>query len=277
MRVGISAIAWDRPEDDAVAALLRQHALDAIDIAPGKYFPDPSAATAAQALEVRRWWAERGLAITGMQSLLFGTVGLNLFGPAPVRHAMLEHLGAVARIAGLLGAERLVFGSPRNRDRQGLADAEAFSQAVDFFRLLAQRARDAGVCFCLEPNPPRYGANFMTTTAETAAVVAAVADPAIRLQLDTGALHINGEDIEQVLTDFGHLIGHVHASEPDLITLGDGGVDHGAAALALRRHMPQTLVTVEMVATAQEPHLTAIHRALAVASRCYGDADEGSP
>ena len=68
----------------------------------------------------RAWWAERGIEITGMQALLFGTSGLNVFGPSEVQDAMLAHLAAVCRIGAGLGAVRVVFGSPKNRDRSGL-------------------------------------------------------------------------------------------------------------------------------------------------------------
>ncbi|UUZ52764.1 hypothetical protein LP419_26580 [Massilia sp. H-1] len=47
MRLSISNIAWELADDEAVAALLRARSIDAIDIAPGKYFPDPAAATDA--------------------------------------------------------------------------------------------------------------------------------------------------------------------------------------------------------------------------------------
>ena len=133
MRLAISNIAWDTSEDEAIAMLLRRYRIDAIDIAPGKYFPDPAMASDAEIAEVRDRWTERGVEITGMQALLFGTSGLNLFGPPHVRAAMLTHLTAVCRIGAGLGATRLVFGSPKNRDRAGLNDAETMEIAVPFF------------------------------------------------------------------------------------------------------------------------------------------------
>jgi sugar phosphate isomerase/epimerase len=101
-----------------------------------------------------------------MQALLFGTRGLNLFGDAATRNAMLVHLDAVCRIGAGLGATRLVFGSPKNRDRTGLSDAQAETLAIDFFRRLGDIAGNHRVQVCLEPNPPCYGANFMITSAE---------------------------------------------------------------------------------------------------------------
>jgi hypothetical protein len=53
-----------------------------------------------------------------MQALLFGTTGLNVFGDNKSQEAMLEHLRAVCRIGAGLGATKLVFGSPKNRDRR---------------------------------------------------------------------------------------------------------------------------------------------------------------
>lgn len=276
MRLAISNIAWDVSEDEDVAALLKANQVDAIDIAPGKYFPEPAKVTSAEILTVKRWWADRGIEITGMQALLFGTSGLNVFGDVSTRQKLLDHLDAVFRIGGELGARRLVFGSPKNRDRSGLDDDKTLNQAVEFFRLAGDRAAQAGVLLCLEPNPVCYGANFMVDSRETAKVVRAINHPAIRMQLDAGALTINGESPEDVLESCADLIGHVHASEPDLAPLGDKGTSHDAVAHALFKHLPDSLVTIEMVATRDEAHLAAIERALKVADLSYRVNAQGS-
>lgn len=273
MRLAISNIAWNVVEDEAVAELLQHHQVNAIDIAPGKYFPQPAKATAAEMGRVKDWWAKRGFEITGMQALLFGTTGLNVFGATDSQDAMLQHLDAVCRIGAGLGAPRLVFGSPKNRDRNGLSEAETMAMAISFFRRVGDIAGIHGVIICLEPNPTCYGANFMTTSAETARVVKQVAHPAIRMQLDSGALTINGEDPATVLQESAGLIGHIHASEPDLVPLGDGGTDHGKVFEALMPCLPDYLVSIEMLATQGEPHLVSIERALGVAIRHYRNGD----
>lgn len=266
MRLSISNIAWDPDEDEVVAALLQRHGVNAIDVAPGKYFPQPQLADAQAIADVRASWADRGIDIIGMQALLFGTTGLNVFGPGDVQQALLDHLSHVCRIGAGLGATRLVFGSPRNRDRTGLSDEQARAQGAAFFRRVGDIAAAQGVMVCLEPNPAHYGANFMTGSLETAEVVEAVGHPAIRMQLDTGAIAINREDPAAVIERCAGLIGHVHLSEPDLVPLGDGGADHVALAAALARHLPQHPATIEMLATVSEPHPAAIARALAAAA-----------
>ncbi len=275
MRLAISNIAWDVSEDESIAKLLKCYGIDAIDIAPGKYFPDPAKATEEDITRVKQWWCVRGIEITGMQALLFGTVGLNVFGSSEVQDALLQHLNAVCRIGAGLGATRIVFGSPKNRDRTGLSDEQVEATSVPFFRELGEIAQAHGVMICLEPNPVCYGANFMTTSDETAEVVRQVAHPAIRMQLDTGAITINGEDPVTVLENHVSLIGHVHASEPEIAPLGDKGTDHARVAACLRRLLPDSIVTIEMLATKNEPHLVAIERALKVAIRFYRNVSDG--
>lgn len=276
MRLAISNIAWDISEDEAIARLLQRFGVDAIDVAPGKYFPEPAKATDEDIARVKGWWSERDIEITGMQALLFGTTGLNVFGPPEVQEAMLQHLTAMCRIGAGLGATRLVFGSPKNRDRTGLGDGEVMGVAIPFFRRLGDIAQSYGVVICLEPNPTCYGANFMTTSAETAQVVGQVDHPAVRMQLDTGALTINGEEPGAVLQGCASLIGHVHASEPDLLPLGDGGTNHVKVFEALVRHLPNHLISIEMLATKTELHEVSIERALNVAIRDYRANEVGA-
>jgi sugar phosphate isomerase/epimerase len=269
MRLAVSGIAWDIAEDEDVARLLQKYDIDAIDVVPGKYFSEPGIARDEEIVRVKRWWSERGIEITGMQALLFGTTGLNIFGSSYVQEAMLHRLSAVCRIGGGLGASRLVFGSPKNRDRNGLDDQEVMEIAIPFFRKLGDIARSYGVVICLEPNPIRYGANFMINSVETAEVVRQVAHQAIRVQMDTGALTINGEDPMDMLEHSASLIGHIHASEPDLLPLGEGGTDHTAVAESLKQRLPSHVVSIEMLATKSEPHVLSIERSIGVAIRHY--------
>ena len=269
MRLSISNIAWDTHEDSEIAALLQRLSIDAIDIAPGKYFTDFTKATDEDISTVKTWWNQHGIEITGMQALLFGTQGLNVFGSEQSQSALLDHLTAVCRIGSKLGATRMVFGSPKNRDRTGLSDEETWRQAVEFFRKVGDIAQHWGVIICLEPNPTCYGANFMTSSVETADIVKRVAHPAIVMQLDTGALAINGESPLVILKDYAKLIGHIHASEPKLIPLGDGGTHHQQMAIAINDFLPNHIVAIEMVATHDEPHATSIERAIKVAIQHY--------
>ena len=93
--------------------------------------------------------------------------------------------------------------------------------------------------------------------------------PAVRMQLDTGALTINNEDPFAMLMNYARFVGHIHASEPELVPLGDGGTDHGSIGNAVQQHLPNHVVSIEMLATKTEPHEASIERALKVAIRYY--------
>lgn len=269
MRLAISNIAWDVSEDEQVARLLKKYDIDAIDVAPSKYFSISDQTKGDDINKVKEYWAAQGIEITGMQSLLFGTSGLNLFGSSEVQKTMLAHLNAVCRIGAGLGATRLVFGSPRNRDRSGLTDDQTINTAIEFFQHLGDIAATHNVFICLEPNPPCYDSNFMTTSLETARVVKKICHPAIKMQLDIGALTINSEDISSVLVECAPLIGHVHASEPNLVPLGDMATDHQKIHSVLQKYIPNHIVSIEMRTTKDEPHLVSIERALKVATENY--------
>jgi D-psicose/D-tagatose/L-ribulose 3-epimerase len=272
MRIGISNLAWEINEDEAISALLQKYSVGAIDVVPTKYFPDLEKVTTENMKRIRDWWKDRGVEITGMQSLLFGTNNLNIFGDHETQEKMLKHLTQICRVGAGLGATRLVFGSPKCRNREGLTNAEAQAKALPFFTRLGKIAQDQGVFICLEPNPVGYSCNFMTTAQETAEIVRQVGLDSVRMQWDSGAITMNAESPTQVAEKFHTLIGHIHASEPHLVTLGEGGVAHKSMAAALFpffNHKRSYLVTIEMVASKTEPHVTAVEKALQVALANY--------
>lgn len=271
MRISISNIAWDPSQDNDVCVLLQKHHIDAIDIAPGKYFPDPKNASDKNIASVRQFWESKGISLAGMQSLLFGTQGLNIFSDKAVQQKMLEHLRAVIHVAAVLGIKPLVFGSPKNRDRQNLSDEESRLIAYDFFMQLGDIALNEGVIICLEPNPECYGANFMTSSAETINMVRMIGHPAIKMQLDTGAIAINHESVIQVIKGNEDIIGHIHLSEPNLIPLGRDNVEHAKVAAELNRLLPCRVATIEMLMPKNESPLAAIDEALSFVTRYYRD------
>jgi len=269
MRLGISNIAWDTKDDALIADLLRELGIDAIDVAPGKYFQNLESTEARDVIAIRKWWEGKGIEITGMQSLLFGATGLNIFSEINSQQTVIRRLGNICKIAAALGATRLVFGSPKNRDRGNLNICDANKIAADFFRRVGDEAQRNKVLICLEPNPKIYSSNFMTNSYETADVVKQVQHPSIKMQLDTGAITVNEEDPNVVLANFHSLVGHVHASEPHLVPLGTGTTNHRIMSEAIQKHLGDTLVTVEMLSPAGRNPLEFIEPALQNARHHY--------
>lgn len=276
MRISFSNIAWDPEEDEQVAKVLGRYAIEAIDVAPPKYFSNVAVASDADVAKVRQKWADHGIQIVGMQALMFGTTGLNIFGDLSSRQAMLTHLEHVARIGAGLGAHRLVFGSPKNRDRIGVSDAEADAIAFEFFDRLGDVAAQYGVTFCIEPNPSAYNCNFLTTTGDTALFVRRLAHRAIRMQLDLGALSMNDEDPQTTVAEVSPVVGHIHISEPNLVPVGDLGTNHfGLAHVLSQNGFSDAWAAIEMVATKNESHIISIERACQVVVGAYVSGAQG--
>ena len=249
MQLSISNIAWEKDEEPQIAELLGRLGVTAVDVAHSKYFPDAAEAPDEGIRKVRTWWEERGISIYGMQSLLFGTKGLNVFGDSESQSKLLTHLGHVCRIAEGLGAKRLVFGSPKNRDRGGLTGSEADDIAFRFFSRLGDIAQSHGVVITLEPNPVCYGTNWITTTKEACSFVKELGNPSIAMQLDTGTVITNSEATAE-FSEVKEAVGHVHLSEPKLLPLCLAPDEHNDVFRAAADIAPGT-VTIEMLTKGQ--------------------------
>jgi sugar phosphate isomerase/epimerase len=271
VQVVMSNLAWEVAEDPGVAAILADAGVSGIEVAPTKVWPDLSTVSADDAERYRRSWEQRGLPIVSMQSLLFGRPDLVLFGEAEVTRNLVSYLRSVIDLAAALGARPLVFGSPRNRRREGLALDEAERRAADVFGELADYATTRGTCLCIEPNPTDYGADFVNHAAQGASLVRRVSSAGFGLHLDTGCLTLVGDDVVDAIADTVDVLRHFHCSEPGLAPIGrTGRVDHQAAGTALRRAGYTGYVSVEMLIPDGHDRLADIADAAALAVAAYG-------
>jgi sugar phosphate isomerase/epimerase len=215
LKFAFSNIAWTPHDAPGVFALLRSHGVAGIEVAPTKVWPDWRGATPAAAAEYRRRLDGEGFAVPALQAVLFGKPGARLF-DATGEAALDAHLADVAALAGALGAKVVVLGAPGQRDRGALAPDAAHAHAAGFFRRVAPAFADRGACLCVEPNPPRYGCNFVTTSAEGARLVRDVGHPGFGLHLDAAGMFLVGERLADAWDEVGALVRHYHISEPDL-------------------------------------------------------------
>jgi hypothetical protein len=108
--------------------------VDAIDVVPGKYFPDPAGNRTRNNFCTAILARSRDL-VGGHAVCVIWYTGLNLFADSVIQQKMLNHLQAVSRIIAARYS-CILFGSPKNRDRQGLNDDLTLEIATDFFRRL---------------------------------------------------------------------------------------------------------------------------------------------
>lgn len=279
MKLCISAIAWRTDEDAAVRDLLAARGVTAIEGAPSKIGKPPLELTDDDLARYRGFWAEKGIAIVAMQALLFGRADLKLFGSDAEREEFIAYLSSIVKIGGALGAKALVFGSPGNRKRGAIDESAAREIAASVFRRVGDVAVDHGTCLCIEPNPPEYGCDWITSVAQARALVDHVAHPGFGLHLDSAAIRFAGED-ESAITNNRGAIRHFHASEPQLAPLRPGtDVPHARYAAALRAIGGVPVVSIEMrqveLTASNLPHL---ERALDfVAATYFGTGSDGAP
>lgn len=246
MRIAISNIAWPTANDSDVAEALVAQGISAIEIAPTKIWPDPRHATEAQIRSYRGFWETRGISIVASQALLFGRPELTLFESAETRVRTLEYLRSIVSVCGQLGAKAQVFGSPKNRRTQGRDRASVLGEAVDFFGKLAESATAADTVVVLEANPPDYGADFITRAGEAIELVRAVKHPGLRLHLDSACMTLAGDDPADVMPQAVDILAHYHVSEPHLVMIGQGGVDHARFAAPLAESRYPGWLSIEM-------------------------------
>jgi sugar phosphate isomerase/epimerase len=269
MKLTISNIAWDPAQDEVVCRLMQQHGVTGVEIAPTKIWPRPLEASDDDIAACAKYWRERGIRISSLQALLFGRPDLTLFGAAEKRDEASEYLEGIIRLAGRLGAEALVFGSPANR-RVGDQDrGRAEEIAVEFFRKIGKMAAKHNTVFCIEPNPEAYGCDFVTTSAEGRDLVAKVGEPGFGLHLDAAGMTLSREDVGQELPKSIPGLCHFHISEPDLKLIGSGGVDHALFSRCLHDGGYDRWFSVEMRAPGGAQNVTGVARALQLAREFY--------
>ena len=222
MRLAVSNIAWAATERNEAYALLRDHGIEGLEIAPGLFFSgaaDPfvptldEASTALDALE------RAGLRLVSMQSLLFGVTGAALFGNAVAHSALRRGMSRAIGLAGRFGIPNLVFGSPAQRViPDGMDRTRARQIAAEAFREMGDEASQAGTSLGVEFNPAAYGTNFLNEGKDALAFVQEVDHPAVTLILDVGAMEMNGQrdQIADLALMAKGRISHVHISEPNL-------------------------------------------------------------
>jgi D-psicose/D-tagatose/L-ribulose 3-epimerase len=267
VKLCLSAIAWSDEEDEVALAVLKEASLQFIELVPGRV-----GAPQTKLQQLR----ELGITPHAFQALLYGTSGLSVFGPDNERTALLSHLETLSGLADQMGVKALVFGSPKNRwiDPERMTTDKAMNIAVEFFKEAGRAAAKHGTCLCLEPNPPVYGCNFLTSTHDVLDFLEKSGTEGLALNFDTGALIINGEDPATALARALPCIGHVHLSEPSLAQLGQKSSlpFHEAMARSLHDAAYSGVLSIEMARNKELPRREALETAIAFARSVYAAA-----
>lgn len=214
MKIAASNIAWIKEYDTEMMRFLTEKGCAGLEIAPTRIFEEAPYDHLAEAEAYAKKLKESGLAIPSLQSIWFRRTE-RLFGSSQEREILLEYTKKAIDFANAVNAGNLVFGCPRNRAYQNGEDTTA---AVSFFKKLGEYAISQGTVVGMEANPLIYNTNYINTTPEAIELIRRVESKGFLLNLDVGTMIENKEPVE-VLEGYGHLINHVHISEPNLAVI----------------------------------------------------------
>lgn len=247
MRLAVSNIAWTDAEEEEVADKLLELGVKYVEIAPTKLWEDPTSVSDKDAREYVQWWADRGITVVAFQSMLFSRPDLKLFESEENRHRTIDYLKEFIRLARVMNVKKLVFGSPKNRQRGDLPLNAAKTIAKAFFSELGEYAQKNGVVLCLEPNATQYNCDFITTAKDGDELVREVSSAGFGLHLDTACMQLAGDPIEGAIRSSADILQHYHISAPMLGEVSeDTDIDHASAAKALREIEYEGFVSIEM-------------------------------
>jgi D-psicose/D-tagatose/L-ribulose 3-epimerase len=158
---------------------------DGLEIAPYTLSEEPHRMGAARIAAARAAAEDAGIALTGLHWLLVKPAGLSISSKDPeTRRRTIDVMLALIDLCAELGGRYLVHGSPQQRRLEaGETRAAAMARAQECFAAVAERARKAGVVYCIEPLAAD-ATPLINTLDEAAGMIAAIDSPAIRTMLD---------------------------------------------------------------------------------------------
>jgi sugar phosphate isomerase/epimerase len=222
MIFSMSNISWLPHERLQAYDMMASFGLTGLEIAPALFFHDADDPFVPNVQRIRSALAEikrHGLTLVSMQSLLFGVDGAALFGDIEQRVRLEAGMVRAINLAERLEIPNLVFGSPKQRRvPKGMGPETAIDIAIETFRRLGDRAAAAGTTIAIEANPREYGTNFLNRLRSAVSFVGRVEHPQILLNLDLGAMRMNGEyeKAQILIPPIVKILNHVHVSEPNL-------------------------------------------------------------
>ena len=247
MQLSISNIAWESSDDQKIIKVLKKNNIKNIDIALGKYFSNIEETSKSQISNLKEKWLSNDIKIFGIQSLLYGKPEFNIFKQDQSKKKLFDYLENICSISKQLGAEVLVFGSPKNRDKKGIREREIFSLAKEFFIKFAEIANYYNLTVCIEPNPEIYQCNFLTNTADTLAIIKTINKKNLKMNLDIGSISINKENMHRICSQNGKYIGHIHISEAYLKPINKNFLIHNEYASIIKKFLPSLNPCIEML------------------------------
>lgn len=238
----------------AVAALGYQ----GLEVAPFTLAPQVTDLGSGERQRIRREAESCGLQIIALHWLLARTQGLQLTArDAATRRRTAEYLVELARCCRDLGGERLVLGSPKQRQiPPGASPEQAAHYAASTLRRALPGIGDVGVRVCLEPLAPSE-TDFINTCAEAVAFIDSIGHPGLALHLDVKAMSSERIPTVELIRDYAARANHFHANDRSGRAPGRGDTDFVPILRALGQAGYTGWASIEVFDTDPDPETIA--------------------
>ncbi|NOX98688.1 MAG: sugar phosphate isomerase/epimerase [Verrucomicrobia bacterium] len=219
----------------------------ALEVAPFTVSNDVRDVTPAQRKKVRSQAEAAGLNILGLHWLLSKTKGFHLTSAdRDERKRTAAYLGDLAHFCADLGGDKLIFGSPQQRNlRDGISKEKGLEYAAEVVEEALPVLEKTNVTLAFEPLSPKI-TNFMGTAAGAVELIEKVNDPRCRLVLDCLAMSTEKTSIPEILRKYKELTVHVQVNDPNAQGPGFGDLDFVPILQELRDLKYKGYISVEV-------------------------------
>lgn len=229
-----------------------------LELAPATLGEEPHQLDAAAVIEMRSTVEAAGLRVTGLHWLLSAYPSASITDRTRWDYTRDILVGLIDLCAGL-GGQVLIHGSPGQRVRPvGMEEPALIAHLAEFFEPVAKAAERAGVTYCIEPLA-KVETDTITTVAQGAALVEAIASPAFRTMIDCKATGLQEPPVADCIRTWvpTGVIAHIHANDTNMGAPGMGDDPFEDIVQALADTRWQGLVGVEPFRRSLDARVTA--------------------
>ena len=240
MKKTISNIAWNISDEKIIFEKLKILDIDTLEIAITKYFNDWDIKN-NDIISLKNYFEKNHFKINSIQSIMY-TTDINLFDQ---NNHFIKHIEKVLYFSNILGANNIIFGSPKNRRINQFSEYK-FDLFIETLKKIDNVCENYNINFCIEPNPKLYSCDFITKSSELFDILENDNFKKIKMHLDTACMFLEEDDFSNI-EKYEKYLQHFHISEPNLNNLSEPKINHIEASSFLKKINYKNYVSIEML------------------------------
>lgn len=212
MKLSISNLAWDFPQNDEIFEELRKCGIRYVEGVLSK-LGDWDSITTDDLVKLKSKLEEYNLEMISIQSIFYNqeSLGLHDF------DGNVDHIKRLIDFSQILGVKVMVLGSPNLR----VAEDDLKNKLSDTFKKIDRLLDSTGIELLIEPNTKSYGGHYFHNLPEIVDFITSNNLNNIKTMIDTHNLILEGYNPNSEFIKFKEFIKHIHISEPGLLPLQD--------------------------------------------------------